>query len=189
MEYTKLRMLKTSEIENMEGEHGSLEEQVVAELARQNFHVCCAESCTGGMLSATLINVSGASAVLNEGYVTYSNEAKHRLLGVSDETLATLGAVSYETAAQMAQGAAKAAGAWIGLSTTGIAGPTGGTPEKPVGLVYIGLSFGDTVSVAECHFTGERAMIRQQTVKQVLALLLQRLQTHDEIIKNRDEIF
>lgn len=189
MDFTTLKMIEASEIEKMEQEHGSIEEQVVAELSKQQFHVCCAESCTGGLLSATLINVSGASAVLNEGYVTYSNEAKHRLLGVSDETLETLGAVSFETAAQMAQGAAKAAGAWIGLSTTGIAGPTGGTPEKPVGLVYIGLAFGDAVSVAECHFTGERAMIRQQTVKQALALLLQRLQFHSEIIENRAEVF
>lgn len=177
MKYIELKMLEPSEVEAMEQERGSLEEQVVSMLAQQELHVCCAESCTGGLLSATLINVSGASDVLNEGYVTYSNEAKHRLLAVSNETLETLGAVSPETAAQMAQGAGRASGAWVGLSTTGIAGPNGGTPEKPVGLVYIGLSLGDVVYAAECHFTGDRAMVRRQTVKQALALLLQRLKS------------
>lgn len=189
MEYIELKALEPSEVQAMEQGHKSLEEQVVSLLAQQGFHVCCAESCTGGLLSATIINVSGASDVLNEGYVTYSNEAKHRLLGVSDETLQTLGAVSPETAAQMAVGAAKAANAWVGLSTTGIAGPGGGTPEKPVGLVYVGLSFGDAVYVAECHFKGERASVRQQTVKHVLALLLQRLQSYGENVDKRDGIF
>ena len=105
----------------------TLEETVTELLSEKHLHVTTAESCTGGLISGTLVNAAGASAVLNEGYVTYSNEAKERLLGVSHETLETYGAVSEQTAKEMAEGAAKAAGAEAALSATGIAGPSGGT--------------------------------------------------------------
>ena len=116
----------------------SLEESVVELLAQKKMTVTTAESCTGGLIAGTLVNVAGASDVLNEGYVTYSNDAKERLVGVKHETLEEYGAVSEQTAREMAEGAAKAAGADAALSATGIAGPGGGTEEKPVGLVYIG---------------------------------------------------
>ena len=121
----------------------SLEEVVVDLLAERKLHVTTAESCTGGLIAGTLVNVAGASDVLNEGYVTYSNEAKERLIHVSHETLEAYGAVSEQTAHEMAEGAAKAANANAALSATGIAGPGGGTEEKPVGLVYIGFAYGD----------------------------------------------
>ena len=117
-----------------------LEEQVVEVLAKRGWTVTTAESCTGGLIAGTLVNVSGASEVLNEGYVTYSNEAKHRLLGVQIQTLEQYGAVSDQTAREMAEGAAKAAGADVAFASTGIAGPGGGTPEKPVGTVWIGVA-------------------------------------------------
>ncbi len=99
-----------------------LEEHVVEVLAKRGWTVTTAESCTGGLIAGTLVNVSGASEVLNEGYVTYSNEAKHRLLGVQIQTLEQYGAVSDQTAREMAEGAAKAAGADVAFASTGIAG-------------------------------------------------------------------
>ena len=104
----------------------SLEETVVELLAEKNYTVTTAESCTGGLIAGTLVNAAGASDVLNEGYVTYSNEAKERLAGVRHNTLERYGAVSEQTAREMAEGAAKAAGADAALSATGIAGPGGG---------------------------------------------------------------
>ena len=115
--------------------------------------------------------MSGASSVYNEGHITYSNEAKERLLGVSHETLEAYGAVSEQTAAEMAKGAARAANAEVGLSTTGIAGPTGGTPEKPVGLVYVGCAIGDEITVEECRFEGTREENRNAAVEAALQLL------------------
>ena len=111
------------------------------------------------------MNVAGASDVLNEGYVTYSNEAKQRLVHVKAETLERFGAVSEETAREMAAGAAKAAGSDVAISATGIAGPGGGTKEKPVGLVYIGCCVGEEIRVKECRFSGTRLENRLQTVE------------------------
>lgn len=133
----------------------TLEETVVELLSEKQLHVTTAESCTGGLIAGTLVNAAGASAVLNEGYVTYSNEAKERLLGVSHKTLETYGAVSEQTAKEMAQGAAKAANAEAALSATGIAGPGGGTEDKPVGLVYIGCYLNGKITVKECRFHGK----------------------------------
>ena len=131
----------------------TLEETVVELLAEKGFHITTAESCTGGMIAGTLVNVAGASEVLNEGYVTYSNEAKERLVRVSHQTLEQFGAVSEQTAREMAEGAARAAKAEAALSATGIAGPGGGTAEKPVGLVYIGCYLNGKTTVKECRFT------------------------------------
>ena len=108
----------------------TLEEKIVRELEKKGYTITTAESCTGGLLAGRILNVSGASSVYNEGHITYSNEAKQRILGVSHETLKTYGAVSRQTAAEMAKGAARVANANVGLSTTGIAGPGGGTPEQ-----------------------------------------------------------
>ena len=134
-----------------------LEEQIMACLEKHHYTVATVESCTGGLLAGTLVSCSGISSYFEEGMVTYSNEAKTKLVGVSPATLASVGAVSKETAKEMAEGVRRVTGATIGLSTTGIAGPTGGTKEKPVGLVYIGLALPDQTYVHELRLKGTRA--------------------------------
>ena len=153
----------------------TLEEAVVELLKQKNFTVTTAESCTAGKLAGRIMNVAGASEVYNEGYITYANAAKEKLLGVKHETLETFGAVSEETAREMAMGAAKEAGADAALSVTGIAGPGGGTPEKPVGLVYIGCYVRGEVFVKKCQFTGNRERNRDSSVVQALTLLREKL--------------
>lgn len=148
----------------------TLEEWLVKELTKRNASITTAESCTGGLLSGRIVNASGASGVFNQSFVTYSNDAKNRLLGVKKETLDRVGAVSGETAAQMAAGAAKAANAEVALSTTGIAGPDGGTPEKPVGLVYIGCVCFDKTVVEKHIFHGTRMEVREASVEAALVL-------------------
>lgn len=151
----------------------NLEEKIVKELQNRGYTITTAESCTGGLLAGRILNVSGASAVYNEGHITYSNEAKERLLGVSHDTLEKYGAVSKQTAAEMAEGAARVANANVGLSTTGIAGPGGGTSEKPVGLVYVGCCINGDVTVEECRFKGNREENRASAVEAALQLLLE----------------
>lgn len=148
-----------------------IEEKVVARLKEKGWQVTCAESCTGGMIAATLVNVAGVSDVFMESYVTYANASKHKLIGVKEETLQTFGAVSRQVAEQMAQGAAKAAAAQAAVAVTGIAGPDGGTPDKPVGLVYIGCFTDGRTVVTENHFQGSRMEIRKQTTQAALTLL------------------
>ena len=153
----------------------SEEERLVNALTKKGYTITTAESCTGGLISATIVNAPGASAVLNEAYVTYANSSKEKLVGVSSETLETLGAVSEETARQMAEGAAKAAGADVAISSTGIAGPGGGTKEKPVGLVYIGCYVKGSTKVVKCNFDGDRSEVREKTVKTAISLALKQL--------------
>ena len=148
----------------------SLEERVIALLSEKGWKITTAESCTGGAIAAALVNVSGASEVFEEGYVTYSNKAKHKNLGVKKSTLKKYGAVSKQTAKEMSKGCLKAAKADIALSATGIAGPGGGTPEKPVGLVYIGCCVQGKTEVIRCQFSGSRAEVRRQTVEAALLL-------------------
>lgn len=144
----------------------------VAELLEQKkLHVTTAESCTGGLIAGSLVNVPGISKWFGEGYVTYSNEAKEKLLGVSRETLTTCGAVSAETAGEMARGAADAAGVDVAVAVTGIAGPDGGTAEKPVGLVYMGCFCKGELCVEKHIFAGDRAQVRAQSVQAALQLL------------------
>ena len=121
----------------------SLEQVVVQEMTARGLTLATAESCTGGLMGKRITDVPGASACYLGGVVSYQNEVKENLLGVRHETLITKGAVSEDTACQMAQGVRKALGADIGISTTGVAGPGGGTPEKPVGLIYVGISTKD----------------------------------------------
>lgn len=137
---------------------------VIEYLIRENISVATAESCTAGMIAGTLGDIPGVSKIFAEGYVTYSNEAKEKNLGVLHETLTAFGAVSEQTAREMAEGVAKKAGARLGVSSTGIAGPDGGTDEKPVGLVYIGVCFDSETVVKKNLFSGSRADVRQQTV-------------------------
>ena len=149
----------------------TLEEAIVEILKERHLTLTTAESCTAGKLAGRIMNVAGASEVYNEGYITYANAAKEKLLGVKHDTLETYGAVSEQTAAEMAIGAAKAAQADAALSVTGIAGPGGGTPEKPVGLVYIGCYVNGNVTVKKCLFTGNREKNRDSSVVQALTLL------------------
>lgn len=135
--YTADELEKIFKEENINPD--DLQDMVVQKLREKHLRLATAESCTGGLLSGRITAVSGASEVFDCGVCSYANEIKHRVLGVSEEILSTLGAVSAETALQMAQGVKRLANADIGASTTGIAGPTGGTEEKPVGLVYVGI--------------------------------------------------
>jgi nicotinamide-nucleotide amidase len=142
-------------------------------LTQRGLTIATAESCTGGLLGHVLTSVSGSSAYYLGGVIAYSNEVKEALLGVQHETLLAHGAVSHETAREMAAGIRQRLGADIGLSTTGIAGPTGGTAEKPVGLVYIGISTAEETKSYECRFNGGRLMVKESTVKEILQKLSQ----------------
>ncbi len=142
----------------------TLEEKVVSMLKERKYKISTAESLTGGMIAGTIVNVAGASSVFDEGYITYANEAKENLLGVKKETLQNFGAVSEQTAYEMAEGVCKVSGADVGISVTGIAGPEGGTEEKPVGLVYIACCVNGVVTVKKCNFKGNRQKIRDNTV-------------------------
>lgn len=137
--------------------------------------ISTAESCTGGLLAGKIINCPGISSVFMEGAVTYSNKSKMRAIGVSKETLDKYGAVSPETAAEMAEGIAKVSGTDIGLSTTGIAGPDGGTAEKPVGLVYAGLYLKGMVKTIRLNLNGNRQNVRSLTVIRALDFLRREL--------------
>ena len=151
------------------------ESRLVKLLLEKDLQITCAESCTGGMIASRLVNVPGVSEILMESYVTYSNEAKHRLLGVEQEALSKYGAVSQQVAFQMAEGAARAAGADAAIAVTGIAGPGGGTAQKPVGLVYIGTYLCGNIRVTENHFLGERYEIRRQAAEAALLQLTAQL--------------
>ncbi len=149
----------------------TLEKSVVDLLMANKLTACTVESCTGGMLSARLINVPGVSEVFKSGYVTYSNKSKRRLLGIKKSNLLKHGAVSEQIAREMAKTAAALARTDVSVSTTGIAGPDGGTPEKPVGLVYIGCNVCGRITVKECRFHGSREKIRESTVAAALSLM------------------
>lgn len=132
-----------------------------------------AESCTGGMIASMLTDIEGCSAVFDRGFVTYSNEAKIEMLGVSKETLDAHGAVSRETALEMASGALARSHAGIAISVTGIAGPGGGSPEKPVGLVWFGLARKDVEPLTEKHVFEDRGRdhIRRETTRYALQMI------------------
>ncbi|MDR3051173.1 MAG: competence/damage-inducible protein A [Oscillospiraceae bacterium] len=149
----------------------SLAHHTVAALAAAGLRCAVAESCTGGLVAAALVSVPGASEVFLEGYVTYSNAAKARCLGVSPDTLAVHGAVSEQTACEMAEGARLASGADVAVATTGVAGPGGGTPEKPVGLVYIALAGPGGIQAQRLTLHGERGRIRDTAALYALDML------------------
>ena len=136
---------------------GTLERAVVDFLHERGLTLACAESCTGGLIAKRITDISGCSDVFAGGCVTYSNEAKMRLLGVREETLAAYGAVSEQTAREMARGVRERLGTDIGVSATGIAGPGGGTPEKPVGTVYVGISTGQGEQVRRLSLSSMRS--------------------------------
>lgn len=152
-------------------EETTLEKAVVDLLSANELTITCAESCTGGMLSARLINVAGVSDCYKAGFITYSNKAKRKLLGVKKSTLDKHGAVSEQVAEEMANGAALAAKSDVAVAITGIAGPDGGTEDKPVGLVYIACSVKGKVTVEKFQFKGNRARVREAAVSAALGLM------------------
>lgn len=139
-------------------------------LSKYSLTVSTAESCTGGMIASKITDVSGASSYFGMGVVTYSNEAKNKLIGVSSDTLKKYGAVSEQTAQEMAEGVKKLSGSDISISVTGIAGPTGGTKEKPVGLVYIAISGKYGTYTTKNLFGKNRDEVRKSTVEKAISL-------------------
>ncbi|HYO87455.1 MAG TPA: CinA family protein [Candidatus Limnocylindrales bacterium] len=151
-----------------------LAERAGAALRARQWTVCAAESCTGGLILSWLTDVPGSSDYVLGGVVAYANSAKQALLGVSEQTLISQGAVSEATAAEMALGVRKAFGADVAVSVTGIAGPGGGTPDKPVGLTYLGLAGPGGVLNVERHvWPGDRAAVRSASAVRVLEMILE----------------
>lgn len=148
-----------------------LSEEIVKICTLKEVHIGFAESLTGGLISAYIVNIPGASAVLEGSIVSYSNEVKINVLGVDPEVIRTEGAVSEPCAKQMAEGARKVLGADVTVSVTGIAGPGGGSPQKPVGTVYIGVSAPDLNYARKFLFEGNREEIRDLTVLEALKML------------------
>ncbi len=158
---------------------GSMEEIAGRELTARGLTVATAESCTGGLVAARLVRFPGISAALGEAHVTYANEAKIKYCGVKPETLARCGAVSEETAREMAQGLRARSGADIAVSTTGIAGPSGGTREKPVGLVYVGCADASGVRVEKLTLSGSRERIRSLAALRALDMIRRACLTYE----------
>lgn len=143
-------------------------------LNKHNMRLVTAESCTGGMIAAALTDIPGSSAVFERGFVTYANEAKEEMLGVSLDTIKVFGAVSGPTVEEMVRGALNNSRGGIAVATTGIAGPDGGSETKPVGTVFIGVGLkGHPVKSYEHHFAGARAAIRQQSVDAAIEHLIE----------------
>lgn len=130
----------------------TLEEQLVNKLIANNWHIACAESCTGGLIASRIVNVANASRVLDVSFVTYANEAKMKYLGVSKDTILQHGVVSEEVVFEMAAGVAKEAGSEVGIAVSGIAGPSGGTETKPVGMVCFGFYVNGKITTKTCRF-------------------------------------
>ena len=153
-----------------------LEEHVGRLLAGRNLTIACAESCTGGLLTSRLTDVAGSSDYVMGAVVSYTNQIKERLVGVRHETLLAHGAVSEETAREMAEGIRRALRTDLGVGITGIAGPGGGSAEKPVGLVFIAVSDGTSTIVRENHFTGTRTENKRASTETALSMLVEHLE-------------
>ena len=149
----------------------ALAQSLSQRLLARGWMLACAESCTGGLIAATCTELSGSSTWFERGFVTYSNEAKSELLGVPAELIAGHGAVSEPVARAMATGAIAASRARVALAVTGVAGPTGGSADKPVGTVWFGWALPDRVHTERCRFDGDRRAVRRQTVWHALAWL------------------
>jgi len=153
-----------------------LEEKTGSILREKGLKIATAESCTGGLIANRITDISGASEYFEAGFITYSNRAKTNFLAVPEEVIIKNGAVSHDVALMMAEGVRQATGVNVGLSVTGIAGPTGGTIEKPVGTVYIGISFQTGTFVRRFLFDGNREEIKRQTADAALMLVLDYLE-------------
>lgn len=156
----------------MSGEGESLEKRVGDVLRGNKLNIAVAESCTGGLISHRITNIPGSSDYFDRGMVVYSNASKTQLLGVPKLIIESFGAVSDETAKAMAEGINKISGSDLGLAVTGIAGPGGASPNKPVGLVYISLASKKPTIVREFRFTGERGDIKEQACEEALKMVL-----------------
>ncbi len=152
-----------------------LVEQLAARLLQRQWLLATAESCTGGLIAGACTDLSGSSNWFERGFVTYSNAAKTELLGVPAALIETHGAVSEDVAHAMAAGAVRHSHAQVAVAVTGVAGPTGGTAEKPVGLVWFGFALPDSVLTEQMNFTGNRAAVRAATVHHALTRLLELL--------------
>lgn len=148
-----------------------IEEKIGRILKEKGLTIAVAESCTGGLIASRITNISGASEYFEAGFITYSNKAKTSFLSVPEGIITRYGAVSFEVAKLMAEGVRNIAGVDIGVSVTGIAGPAGGTLEKPVGTVFVGLATGEGTSVRNFLFTGNRLEIKQQTSEAALTFV------------------
>ncbi len=144
-------------------------------MLKRGWMLATAESCTGGMIAAACTDLAGSSAWFERGFVTYSNESKTELLGVDASLIAEHGAVSEEVARAMAQGAVSHSRAQVAVAVTGVAGPTGGSPAKPVGTVWFGFQINGQLTSEVRHFGGDRAAVRQATLQHALQRLLQLL--------------
>jgi len=153
--------------------HHDLAQKIISGYREQGRKIVTAESCTGGLVAGMLTEISGASGVFERGFITYSNDSKIDVLGVDNLAIQQCGAVSAEVAAQMAKGALEFSSADTALSVTGIAGPSGGSVDKPVGLVYFGLATrAGALLHYKCNFTGTRSEIREKAVGEAFRLLL-----------------
>ena len=144
-------------------------------LLKKQLRLVTAESCTGGLIAAACTDLAGSSAWFERGFVTYSNAAKTELLGVSERVLRRAGAVCGPVAQAMAEGALAHSQAQVAVAVTGVAGPSGGSPAKPVGTVWFGFALPGQVLTEKCHFDGDRAAVRQATVRHALARLVELL--------------
>jgi nicotinamide-nucleotide amidase len=154
---------------------GSLAVRIGTALRAAGVMLATAESCTGGWAAQVVTSVSGSSEWFDRGFVTYSNQAKQEMLGVTEATLDRFGAVSEEAAREMAAGALLRSGAGIAVAITGVAGPTGGTPAKPVGMVCFAWAHGNRVESGTCRFTGDRESVRRQSVVHALEGVMARM--------------
>lgn len=146
-------------------------EEVGRQLIEENLTIACAESCTGGLLTSVLTDVPGSSSYVTGSVVSYANDVKSRIVGVSEESLAAYGAVSAQVAREMAEGIRRFMRTDIGVGITGIAGPGGGTADKPVGLVYIAAAMQGRTLVTENYFSGTRAENKYAAVKKALMMI------------------
>ena len=162
-------------LSNLEHSRQSLCRLVADLMLKKQFFLAAAESCTGGLIAAACTDLAGSSQWFDRGFVTYSNAAKTEMLGVDAALIAQFGAVSEPVAAAMAQGAVKHSAAQVSVAVTGVAGPTGGSAEKPVGTVWIAWCVNEDTTTEMCHFNGDRATVRALTVQRALQGLIERL--------------
>mgnify|MGYP001420071106 CR=1 FL=1 len=148
-----------------------LYKKIIKKLLKKNITISIAESCTGGLLSSKFTSVAGISKIFNMGLITYSNKAKSNLLKISQNHLKKYGAVSHETASLMANNLQNLTNSKLCISTTGIAGPKGGTNTKPVGLIYFGIKYKNKTIIVKNKFKGSRTQIQQKTVKIIFSTL------------------
>jgi nicotinamide-nucleotide amidase len=162
---------------NLEQSRQSLCRLLADLMLKKQYFLATAESCTGGLIAAACTDLAGSSQWFDRGFITYSNAAKMDMLGVDAALIKQFGAVSDQVAAAMAQGSVKHSAAQVSVAVTGVAGPTGGSVEKPVGTVWVGWCVGGQTTTELCHFDGDRATVRALTVQRALQGLIERLQT------------